>query len=446
MVHGRNKGRGFFRAFSANRFFTALFLLLLIFAIGRAEAGTPKGRFAFYYTGSFTNEELAWFQRFDIVVPGYILPDAQIDVLHQAGSRLFSYTWSTGTYFDNPAQLNPNSWEAQVYKNRRTWLLNPNRPDSGPDGLFHAYYYDTYPSSFKQAWAQFLDTARLSASYEGIFFDLVGSLYVPSYLQKVYSSRHPKTNYNSALAEVFRSLRNKGSAIFTNQGYRMASYYLPVTDYDLTESLMTSYAWGTSVQIYAEGQGLVERQETFYQPWLNLKAYVGDIQTKVDRYNPAVQILHLNYTNPAYQATGKSASVNGVAYPIYREVIDRPAIYYGYVAAKLWGHDSYSYGPTVRFSQDEIYFTDLGGPLGNSYEERNGVVLRYYENGVVALNPSTASQTVDLSSPLVPPGVAGLQDLYDNVTVFGLTVTIDPTVSSASGRVYPSGRVYLYRS
>ena len=444
MVHGRGTPSGILRA-AAGRVLSVFLLLLLGFASTPAEAGTQKGSFAFYYTGSYTDEELAWFQRFEVVVPGNILPAAQVDALHQAGSQLFSYTWSTGTYFDNPAQLDPSSWEALVYKNRNTWLLNPKRPDSGPDGRFHAYYYDPYPSSFKQARVQYLDTARVGASYEGIFFDLVGSLYVPSYLQKVYSARHPKTNYNSALADILRSLRDRGSAIFTNQGYRMAAYYLPVADYDLTESLMTSYAWGKTVQIYLEGQGLVQRQETFYQAWLNLKAYVGDIQTKVDRYNPLVKILHLNYTNPLYQPTGQSAWVNGVAYPVYREAIDKPAIHYGYAAAKLWGHDSYSYGPTVSFSQDEIYFTDLGEPLGKSYEERNGVVLRYYEKGVVVLNPSAVSQTVDLSSPLVPLGVSGVQDLYDNVTALGLVVTIDPTPSSASGQVYPSGRVYLYR-
>jgi len=446
VVHGRNQGRGLLRAFSANRFFAALLLLLLIIATGRAEAGTQKGSFAFYYTGSFTDEELAWFQRFEVVVPGNILPAPQVDALHQAGSRIFYYAWSTGLYIDDPARLNPSSWEALVYRNRSSWLLNPTYPDSGPDGRFRSYYYDPLSSSFKKSWSQNLRSTLLDADYDGVFFDLVGSAAVPSYLQKVYASRHPKTAYDRALADAFRQLKRKGSLIFTNQGFFAAQHYFPVSDYDLTESMMTSWAWDETVHIYLEDKGLVERDESFYHAWPRMKAEVDDIQAKVDFYNPLVKMLHLNYTNPLYQPTGQTAWVNGVANPVYREAIDKPAIHYGYAAAKLWGHDSYSHNPTVRFSQDEIYFTDLGEPLGNSYEERSGVVLRYYEKGVVVLNPSAVGQTVDWSSPLVPPGVAGLQDLYTNVTVFGLTVTIDPTASSASGRVYPSGRVYLYRS
>lgn len=446
MVHGRQKLCSLFPAFSGKSFLAIFLSAVLILAAVCAEASTKRGSFAFYYAWSYTDEELAWFQRFEIVVPAAILPQSQIDRFHQAGSRLFFYVWATGLYIDNARSLAPGSWEALVYKNRKSWLLNPNRPDPGPDGWNHAYYYDPYQPSFQQAWVDRLDATRVSSGYDGVFFDLVGSPSVPSKLLRTYNSRHPKTPYDRSLATILDNVSRTGSLVFTNQGYRTAEYYLPLADYDLTESLITSYAWGQSVQIYVEGQGLVERQETFYQPWLNLKAYLSDIQTKVNQYNPAVKILHLNYTNPAYQPTGQTAWVNGVAYPVYREAIDRAAIYYGYVVAKLWGQESYSQGPTVSFSQDELYFTDLGEPLGNSYEERDGVVLRYYEKGVVVLNPATVSQTVDLSSPLIPPGVAGVQDLYDNVTVFGLTVTIAPTPSSASGQVYPSGRVYLYQN
>ena len=446
MVHGQSKPRSLCSAISATSFLTMFFPVFLIVAVACAEAGTKRGSFAFRYTASLTGEELSWLQRFEIVVPAAILPQSQIDVLHQAGSRLFFYAWSTGLYIDNPRRLAPGSWEAKAYKHRKEWLLNPARPDPGPDGSNDAYYYDPYQSSFRRAWVNRLNATRASSGYDGVFFDQVGSLSVPSNLLRKYNSRHPTTPYDRSQANMFDQVSRTGSLVFTNQGYRTAEYYLPVVDYDLTESLITSYAWGQTVTLYVEGEGLEQKQETFYRSWSDLKWILGDIQTAVDQYNPAVKILHLNYTNPLYQPTGATVVVGGVAYPVHRAVIDRAAIYYGYVAAKLWSHDSYSSGSTVEFSQDEIYFTDLGEPLGNRYEERKGVVLRYYEKGVVVLNPSTASQTVDLSSPLVPPGVAGLQDLYGKVTVFGLTVTIDPTPSSASGWVYPSGRVYLFRN
>ena len=445
MVDVRREPCRGFPAVSAKAFLAVFLSAILFFAVAYAEAGTKRGSFAFHYAWSYSDEELAWFQRFDIVVPAAILPQSQIDRLHQAGSRLFFYTWATGLYIANPRSLDPNSWESLVYKNRKTWLLNPSRPDPGPDGLNHAYYYDPYPSTFQKALVADLNADRINSGYDGVFFDLVGSPSVPSNLLKTYNSRHPKIPYDRSLANIFDQVRRTGALVFTNQGYRTAEYYLPVADYDLTESLITSYAWGQSVTLYVKGEGLVQKEETFYRSWSDLKWIIGDIETTVARYNPAVKILHLNYTNPLYQPTGASVFVDGVAYPVYREVIDKPAIHYGYVAAKLWGHDSYSSGPTFNFSQDEIYFTDLGEPLGKSYEERSGVALRYYEKGVAVLNPSAVSRTVDLSSPLVPLGVSGLQDLYDNVTVLGLVVTIEPTTSSASGRVYPSGRVYLYR-
>ena len=131
--------------------------------------------------------------------------------------------------------------------------------------------------------------------------------------------------------------------------------------------------------------------------------------------------------------------------PVLREEADRPAIFYGFASAKLWGHDSYSYGDTVALAQDEVYFAPLGNPVSAAYEQRNGAVVRYYEHGVVVV-AMTAATTVnlDLSSPLVPQEVTGLADLYEEQNVLGFRVTIEPTVSEASGLRYPAGRVYLY--
>jgi hypothetical protein len=232
--------------------------------------------------------------------------------------------------------------------------------------------------------------------------------------------------------------------IFTNQGYRTPHAYLPIADYDLSESLMTSYAWGEVIKILVEGEGLVEKQETFYRPWEQLKRIMDSIEADVKRHNPAVKLLHLNYVNPLYRPTGRMEIVEGKVYPVFRKELNRPAIYYGYVAAKLWGHESYSPSDGIRFSQDEIYFTDLGKPLGEGYEERDGLVRRYYEKGVVVLNPAEMGTTADLRSPFIPPQTKGLWDCYEGKAVEGFTVTIEPTVSLASGRSYPAGRVYLY--
>jgi len=408
-----------------------------------------KGAFAFLYTQSLTDEELAWLERFDVVVPGAVLPAEQVARLRGGGSKLFFYEWATGLYADDPDRLAARSWEATVFSKPR-WLLNPDQPEAGPDQQGRAYYYDPDAGDFQEAQIARLDRIRRRSAYDGVFFDLVGSLYVPRSPLQVFRARHPRKSYDRALADLFRGLRARGSLVFTNQGYRTPQYSLPISHYDLTESLMTSYVGGQTVRIFVEGEGLVERQETFYRPWAasrpweEIRSIVGEIQAQVDRYNPAVKILHLNYVNPAYRATDATEVVDGTVHRVYRKEIDRAAIYYGFAAAKLWGHEGYAAGNTVALSQDPVYFTELGKPLGSSYEERDGAVVRYYENGVVVLAASTRAQLVNLDSPLVPPGVVGLEDLYARRAVGGLSVTLEPTRSEASGRLSPAGRVYLY--
>lgn len=293
----RSAMRRVFRGFTP-RFLAVLLAVLSASTPFCAEAASKKGSFAFHYTSRLSDAELEWLKRFAIVVPGDILPSWQIEALHLAGSQIFFYEWATGIYFDDLPPLDPSSREAE-------WLLNPNEPDAGPDGYWHAYYYDPYPDTLKEARAEYVDGRRRDADYDGVFFDLVGSIYVPAYLQEAYTSRHPRTPYDTALSDFFKLLKQKGSLIFTNQGYRSAQDYLSISDYDLTESLFTSFVWGERLSIVVEGEGLVEREETFYRSWIDLRRIVGDIQSNVDRYNPSVRIFHLNYTCIGRSRTGR---------------------------------------------------------------------------------------------------------------------------------------------
>ena len=403
-----------------------------------------KGPFAFRYATSYTKEELDWFARFDVVVSGDILPSGQVRQLRSAGANLFFYSWAVGDYIDDPTRLDPHSWEAEVWANRLTWLLNPVHPESGPNGLRQTYHHDPFSSDFRNRRVARLNGTRVTSGYQGVFFDLSSSLSAPDSLLEEYRARHSGPSYDQSLAAVFNALRRGGARIFTNQGYRTPATHLTVADYDLSESLITATS-GEPVRIYVDGRGLEERHETRYSAWSDLKLWVDDIQARVERYNRSVKMFHLSYVNPRYRSTGRTATVDGVAYPVFREETDRPAIFYGFAASKLWGHDSYSYGDTVPLSQDDVYFAPLGKPASVAYEQRDGAVVRYYENGVVVV-AMTATTTVhlDLSSPLIPRRVTGLVDLYAGQTVLDFRVTVDPTVSEASGLRYPAGRVYLY--
>jgi hypothetical protein len=121
-----------------------------------------------------------------------------------------------------------------------------------------------------------------------VFFDLVGSAYVPDSMLEVYRARHPRKPFDRMLAELFGGVASRGGLVFTNQGYRTAPATLPVTDLDLTESLMTSYAWGERVRLVVEGEGLVDRWE-IHRPWSELQA-VDDVQARMDRHGPGVRV------------------------------------------------------------------------------------------------------------------------------------------------------------
>ncbi len=434
----------------------ALVTLVAVAALGppaRATAQVPsgcaatRGSFAFHYSARLSAEELAWLRRFDLVAVGSVLPADQVASLKRSRSRLFLYEWLTGFYLDvRRPPRGAGSWEVYVHRSHGEWLLNHRRPDPGPDNHGRAYYYDPFHRDLELAWAARLARKLRHAAYDGVFFDLAGSPWVPEDLRQIYAARHPDMPYDEALGGFLRSLRHMkpDALLFTNQGYRRAPVYLPLADFDLSESVMTSYAGGAPITVFVDGKGLVETRETFYRPWDEIRQVVDSIAADVARYNPRARIFHLNYVNSLHRPTGQTAVVRGQPYPIVRPEVDRPAIYYGYVAARLWGHESYSPPEGSALVRDEVYFTDLGQPLGASWEERDGLVRRHYEKGIVVLNPSLEGRTSSVASPLLPGDVHDLWDCYEGRAVGGVTVTLEPTTSPAGGRLHPAGRVYLY--
>lgn len=68
-----------------------------------------RGDFAFRYHTPLTEEEVDWLSRFDIVVPGFFLPEEQTKRLREAGCKLIHYVWL-------PA-FNPDTGEAKL----RNW-------------------------------------------------------------------------------------------------------------------------------------------------------------------------------------------------------------------------------------------------------------------------------------------------------------------------------------
>ena len=50
--------------------------------------------FALHYQTPLTAHELTWFSKFDVLVTHDPLPRAQVDALHEAGTKLYLYEWT----------------------------------------------------------------------------------------------------------------------------------------------------------------------------------------------------------------------------------------------------------------------------------------------------------------------------------------------------------------
>jgi len=150
-----------------------------------------------------------------------------------------------------------------------------------------------------------------------------------------------------------------------------------------------------------------------------------------------------------WEPTGQTVIREGQEAPVHRPRPDRAAIFYGYAAARLFGMDSYSSDwYDVGCYDDEVFLLDLGRPLGDQPEERGGVVVRYYEKGLVALTTTERGGVFDVSSDYLPAHLKGLEDVYEHrfrpASREQCRLLIEPTVYPVSGSTYPSGRVYLY--
>jgi hypothetical protein len=417
-------------------------------AAGPAEAASSampapgRGAFAFHYAYTLSESELQWLARFRVVVLARALPAPEMRRLQQAGTAIFLYEWLTGFYRDGIS----GSWEDSVVRSKPLGLLNPQGPEVGPDNTGRAYYYDPAIPDLRDAWAEEVSRRLDSAFAAGVFFDLVGRRHVPEPLLRRYTERHPGKPFDEALADQIRALRRTrpSTLIFTNQAYRLPEAHLPLANYDLSESVMTATEGGEAVTVLLDGRGQVGTHETFYRTWGALETIVSSIDAAARRHNPRVRLLHLNYVAPGLEPTGETRLVGGTQRRVFRETTDRAAIYYAYAAAKLWGHDSFSALDGVRPASDDIYFADLGDPLGRTWEHRGGLIVRYYQKGAVVVNPSGDTRVARLASPHLPPRVADLWDCYAGRPVGSLTVTVAPTVSPASRHRYPAGRVYLH--
>lgn len=305
-----------------------------------------RGSVAFHYGPSLSDRQLAFFQRFDVLVTHDPLPPAQVAALRKAGTKLALYEWSVAFY---RTLVRPGTWHERLLKGDRKTLLNKHalRGHAGAQDA-DAFYYDptTDPAPRVKAIAKRLQAIQ----YDGVFLDTTTFESVHPDAFTEYRRRHPDISYDAAFANFLAALRAELTLIITNQGYRAPEHYLPYADYDVTESLLTR-PWHDASNRW--------NSVDFLMPEL--------ILPHASRY-PHVRFVHLNYLEDRD--------------PVRIERI--------IATARLYCHEAFVASSDItRTAYSDLYFYDLGAPTSGIV--RDGLTSsRSFERGEIVVSPERA--------------------------------------------------------
>ena len=411
---------------------------------------------------------LAWAGKFAIVEVGGVQeppPPPVAASLRAAGVRtLLLYDWMPATYHytDGSADDPLTAW---AYAHRYTATLNPEGPhphcaESGYDWC-EDFYFDLGEPEVLARRVDFLVAQLRASGYDGLFFDWASGAYLdddPAYavLSETWRTRHPDRPYAAAVGDFYAALRAAmpTMTLVTNQGFRRAAYVLPWVNLDMTESYVTTDARFTRT-LYVEGRGPITVPQTVYYPvsedpfhgtLSDTMAYLDELAALRARYGgPSLRAtLYLNYAAPDYRPTG--AVVGG--HVVYTATVPRAALYFAYAVPKLLDQMAYTEVPEDhRLERDDLYFYALGAPLGEGYERLSGGYLRYFTRGIVLVGAWQEPITLTLRSSFIPrdvPFYDAFERRWGRTGDGAMTVTVQPRPDPLTGRMAPSGRLYLY--
>lgn len=422
-------------------------VLALLTSMAAAESlprgfPTRRGPLVFVPTSALvdpTAETLRWLSRFDLILTnGYDLAPVQTRLpLQRAGSHVFLYVWSNGfTEKEARGELPQSPWWREVLAQHPEWLLNRD-PLQGPPGTPPSYYFDLSQQNMREWLGRRLADWRSATGYDGCFFDMAGSTALPDEIRKLWQAAHPDLPYDQAFLQTLQAVRGADpeSLIMANQAYNTLPEALRIVDYDLTESYGASYLWGPEQKV---GDRVLP--ETYLRPWrgaFGLRSMYGAVQAALEKTPPRRGFLYLDYMRPRYRPLAADGQD-------WQSELDREAIYYSYVAARLFGAEAFCSGWYAGFEyRGPLYFADLGRPVGNRPRQYKGIAIREYERGIVAL--LAAPEAADASLRVRHTGA--LYDLYTGrslpVREGRATIRLEPSCSPLTGTVNPIGRVFL---
>ncbi len=405
---------------------------------------TQRGRFAFTSAQILANpgdhaEELEYLSQFDVVLTNGlgIAPEATRDHLQAQGCELFLYFWTNGLYAENRVANPPmGDWcDTLVARPRINFIGGVPLPSLAGKP---AYYYDLTNGELVDRLCAEMAKSRAETGYDGIFFDYTGVYPLPPEVLEVWQREHPDTAYDEGVLDLLRRLRevDPECLIFTNQAHRADVPLLAEADYDLAESLATSFMWGPETEIDGE-----KISETYFRTWpgeFGIEGSYGEPERAARETPPRRDMFYLDYMQPRYRTQADEAPEGS---------LDLEAVYYSYCAAALWGRAAACSGWYAGHEyRGPLHFADLGDPLGDGPVEEDGAVVREYQRGLVVL-------TAGVDPVSIPYPVAAGEALYDLFSSAWIEpvdgeceLTLAPGVRSISGEPHPIGRVYLKTS
>ncbi len=426
---------------------------------------TKRGDLASSYT-SPPEDILKWLARFNIVEIGGVGDSARpetISFLKENGvSEVLCYDWMPAVYY----YLSGDNYQFTdwVYKNRNETTLNPDGPFPHTKSMGYdfacEYYLDLGNPSVISKRVAFTESFLKKHFYTGVFWDWAPGVFIedPEYTQikSNFERRHPGADYKNTVGTFYASLKKElfanGYVIFTNQGYRNAKNVLPYTNYDMAESYITGTSDATK-RIETENYGTIDVPYTMYFPvseegketFNDTLYYLNYVENLVKRYGSKnfKKFVFMNYAAPEFvfdRSIGKY-----IAQP------PRKAIYLSFAAAKLVGETAYLGVPfDGRLEKDEVYFADLGKPLGKTFtkNEKEKYAARFYENGFVLVYfGKNTEQKIHLSSKFLPENKF-CYDMFSGDLFKACShhaeIVVHTEKDTYSGKTIPAGRVVMY--
>jgi hypothetical protein len=387
---------------------TAIILILFIGFIFTpntySKESLKKGTIAFDYETP-SKSEIEFLSKFKFIVTGEMLQKKKINLLKKNGAKLAYYEWLPADYF---CSNDNDSWHKLVLEHLDSWVIDSNKDDPDPMGKKYECrdYFFSFSDDFIDARVQYLIDNVKKNGYDGLFFDWATGFNEFNdreyrFLIGEFNQKFPYLDYDAQVKKFLKKLKDSGMFIVLNRGFHSINAALDkYADFDVAESVFTTDDEEISKKIFVDNVELIEAFETNYETIDNALYYGEQFLGLAKSANSNIKFLFLNYAHPYYMKTGKTIFFKDKTYNIYKKEVDRQAIFYSEALSYLLGGINFTVGSGVglNYVKDDVYFYDLGEPLGD-YEtiktNTTNAYIRYFKKGIVIVGENSSLISID---------------------------------------------------